>query len=111
MSVLYVTAFASGGAPGTGPIFLRGLQCSGNEQNILDCQADNTIPYDLCPHDRDLTFYCYNITQSGIYIYNFFIVFGVWGGGTTDKMPKIIFIYKMDAFYLKECGAGDRRQL
>ena len=81
VSVLYVTAFASGGAPGTGPIFLLALQCSGNEQNILDCQAKKTIPYDYCPHIWDLTFYCYNITQSGIYKYNFFVVFGVWDYG------------------------------
>ena len=49
---------------GTGPIFLNGLSCSGNETRITDCQGLNPGGLPFCTHQHDAGVIC-----SGTYKY------------------------------------------
>ena len=43
---------------GTGPIYLNGLNCSGNETRITDCQGLNPGSLTFCTHQHDAGVIC-----------------------------------------------------
>ena len=43
--------------PGTGTVWLDGVECSGNEDTITDC-GQKTIGDNVCSHDQDVTVQC-----------------------------------------------------
>ena len=43
--------------PGTGTVWLDGVECSGNEDTITDC-GQKTIGDNMCSHDQDVTVQC-----------------------------------------------------
>ncbi len=44
--------------PGTGPIYLTSLMCTGNETGILDCPHSGTIGSTGCQHFQDTSVIC-----------------------------------------------------
>ena len=42
---------------GTGPIFISGLNCQGNEPNLLSC-PHSLVHYSLCSHNYDVGVKC-----------------------------------------------------
>ena len=48
---------------GTGPIFLNGLNCTGNETRITDCQNINIGALRFCTHDSDVGVICRGICK------------------------------------------------
>ena len=48
----------SGYSEGTGPIFLSQLECSGQEQSLLDCSSDLPVGLHQCDHTADVALQC-----------------------------------------------------
>ena len=63
---LYVCAYNSGAVafpgaqfnPGTGPIFLDQIVCSGSETSVLDCRRHTPLGLPTCEHSQDAGVRC-----------------------------------------------------
>ena len=51
------------GFPGSGPIFLTTLGCSGNEKALLDCSSLYPAGVHACDHSQDVWIKCSGITK------------------------------------------------
>ena len=51
----------SGYDEGDGPIFLSLLECSGDEQSLMDCPAGRPIGLHQCDHTADIALHCLGI--------------------------------------------------
>ncbi|XP_064597702.1 uncharacterized protein LOC135464136 [Liolophura sinensis] len=51
--------FVSSNKPGSGPIWLSGLQCLGTENSLLECPHDDVVNTTLCTHAEDVIVSCY----------------------------------------------------
>ena len=49
---------SSGFEEGSGPIFLDQLQCSGNEQSLLECAMERAVGLHHCNHSMDVGIKC-----------------------------------------------------
>ena len=47
-----------GYSAGTGPIFLSQLECSGQEQSLLDCSSGLPVGLHQCDHAADVALQC-----------------------------------------------------
>ena len=43
---------------GSGPIFLNGLNCVGDEENLLECASSGVALHQGCGHDNDAGVIC-----------------------------------------------------
>ena len=50
---------------GSGPIFLSGVTCNGDEDEITDCPSDPEFHYENCTHSFDVTLLCSVLTEPG----------------------------------------------
>ena len=58
---LTATAYTGGHfGRGSGPIYLSGLQCTGNEGDLMDCRMDEQFLQNNCDHNRDAGVMCYS---------------------------------------------------
>ena len=46
---------------GSGPIFLEGINCIGNEDSLLNCSQDTPIGLSACDHSSDVGVRCKGI--------------------------------------------------
>ena len=44
--------------PGSGPIFLDELHCSGTEQSLLECNKFTPVGIHMCDHSQDISVHC-----------------------------------------------------
>jgi hypothetical protein len=63
-----ITAYKQFGE-GTGPIWLSGLKCKGNEKNIEHCAGHTVEKTTSCSHGRDAGVVCYRKGGQSPYIY------------------------------------------
>ena len=67
--------------PGTGPIFLDQIVCSGSETSVLDCRQHTPLGLPTCEHSQDAGVRCIGMYGTGrglksftFYCNNFFIM-------------------------------------
>lgn len=56
---------------GTGPVYMNGVECQGNESSILQCNHRGWENQD-CDHSRDVSVNCTSF-RSMFYIYYFYL--------------------------------------
>ena len=89
----------TGGAygEGAGPIYLKGLQCRGNENNLFDCQSSNYSNDYTCNHLDDAAVICprekhtacntnWVVLSTTIYMYVWWLTL-LWLNGNHHRMP------------------------
>ena len=62
---------------GSGPIFLEGVICGGDESRLLDCSTVRQLGLARCDHSSDTMLHCKgNLKMGGVYTYNTHQVLG-----------------------------------
>ncbi len=64
VGAMALTGAASFG-PGSGPVFIETLSCTGNELSVLECR-EVSMRRQLCTHARDVSVRCIGKTKLGI---------------------------------------------